>query len=880
MIRRPERPERSAVRRIHPIRLRLLATAAIAFIDVARLEAQSTASVRGLVTRSDNALPLAGVTITIVGTDLVASSGVAGRYAFASVPAGELAIEFRRLGFSPHRVTITVAPGQTATVDAAMEAIAVQLADVIVQGASRAPERIVEAPAAITSVPPSLIASTAPTGQAPLALATVPGVDVVQSGVNDFNVNARGFNSSLSRRVPVLQDGRDISIAFLGSQEWAALGSPIDDFTRIEMVRGPGSALYGANAFSGVLAMTSATAREAVGSRLTITGGGLDTRRLEARQAGVFGGDRMGYKVAFGYGTSDTWARSRTRRDSTDIVQEYGPATDSVVRRSREARPLNGQQMDPATLAAIGERDPLTSSYGSLRLDWYAPGGALGTLEGGLSEARNETLVTGVGRVQVSRSQRPWARAAWGTDRLNLLAWYTGRKTLDPQWALSSGTFFLEKSGVAHAEAQYHDDLPGSRGRWIIGASARSTKVNTSGTLIAPANDDRTEQLYSAYGQLELQVSRALKFVAASRWDDGSLFDTQFSPKAALVYSPDQNRSLRLSFNRAFQTPNFPELFLFANAGAPTSSPAALEGALESFLATGRQIGTTGLPSELPWNFDAQTRVLALGNESLDVEKITGYEVGYKTAFLRRGYLTLDLYWNDTRDFVTDLLPGVNPSYPPYRYDAGGTNVPAYLDSIAARAAALPPGSIPDAQRQQIIAGAQALRSNYDALVAGTQPLLTVVDGHPTLVVSYTNAGRVIERGAELGVSTQVTDALRADASYAYFEFSVKRASVGTDALVPNTPRHKGSIALTYQSSRGFELGGSVRVVSGYPWAAGLFSGFVPSSQTVNVNAGYQATPQLKLFLTGTNLLDQQRFQIYGGSVIGRRVLTGVTATF
>jgi outer membrane receptor protein involved in Fe transport len=588
----------------------------------------------------------------------------------------------------------------------------------------------------------------------------------------------------------------------------------------------------------------------------------------------------MGYKVAFGYGTSDTWARSRTRRDSTDIVLEYEPATDSVVRKSREARPLNGQTMDPATLAAIGERDPLTSSYGSLRFDYYAPGGALGTVEGGLSEARNETLVTGVGRVQVSRSQRPWARAAWGTNRVNLLAWYTGRKTLDPQWSLGSGTFFLEKSGVAHVEAQYNNALRGNRGRWIVGVSARSTRMNTSETLIAPANDDRTEQLYSAYGQLELQLASKLRLVAASRWDDGSLFDAQFSPKAALVYSPDENRSFRLSANRAFQTPNFSELFLFANAGAPTASPATLGGALESFLATGRQIGTPNLPDALPWNFDPQTRILALGNASLDVEKITGYEAGLQDGVSSPRVSDGRPYWNDTYDFVTDLLPNVNPAYPQYRYDAGGIDVPAYLDAIAAQAAALPPGSIPDAQRQQIIAGAQALRRNYDALVAGTQPLLALVDGRPTLVVSYTNAARVIERGAEIGVSTQVTDALRADVSYAFFDFSVKRASAGTDALVPNTPKHKGSIALSYVSRNGIELGGSVRAVSGYPWAAGLFSGYVPAAQTVNANVGYQATPQVKLFATGTNLFDQQRFQIYGGSVIGRRVLAGVTATF
>ena len=867
------------MRSIHPRWVRLLAVVALTLVVCSRLEAQAAATVRGLVTRSDDSAPLPGVSVTVVGTGMIVYSGVTGRYTLAGVPAGELTIEFRRFGFAPHRVTVMIVPGQAATVDATMEAQGVRLADVVVSAASRAPERVVEAPAAIAAVPLATIAATAPTGQAPLVLNTVPGVDVVQNGVNDFNVNARGFNSSLTRRVLVLQDGRDLAIPLLGAQEWSALGASLDDFSKIEMVRGPGSALYGANAFSGVLALTSATAREAAGSRLTITGGELATGRVDARHAGVFGGDRMGYKIALGWGTSDTWARSRTRRDSTDIVMEYATATDSAVPKSREARPLNGQQMDPGTLAAIGDRDPITVSHGSLRFDYYAGSGALGTVEGGLSETRNETLVTGLGRVQVSRTQRPWARAAWGTDRLNLLAWYTGRKTLDPQWALGSGSFFLEKSGVMHAEAQYNDDLPGDRGRWVVGVSARSTRLNTSETLIAPEDDDRTEGLYSAYGQLDYEFTPVLKLVAASRWDDGTMFDAQVSPKVALVYSPDENRSFRVSANRAFQTPNFTEFFLYANAGAPTASPATLEAALESFLATGMQIGTPGLPTSLPWNFDPQTRVLALGNASLGVEKITAYEAGYKMAF-GLGYLTLDLYWNDTRNFVTDLLPNVNPAYPQYRYDTGGTDVPAYLAAIEARATALPPGAIPDAQRQQIIGGAQALRRNYDALVAGTQPLLALVNGRPTLVVSYTNAARVVERGVEVGVSTQVTDALRSDVSYSWFEFSVKEASVGNDALVPNTPAHKGSLALAYESRGGFDLGGSVRLTSGYPWAAGLFSGYIPAAQTINAHIGYQATPQFKVFASATNLLDQQRFQIYGGSVNGRRVIAGVTAAF
>ncbi|HVF40432.1 MAG TPA: TonB-dependent receptor, partial [Gemmatimonadaceae bacterium] len=294
----------------------------------------------------------------------------------------------------------------------------------------------------------------------------------------------------------------------------------------------------------------------------------------------------------------------------------------------------------------------------------------------------------------------------------------------------------------------------------------------------------------------------------------------------------------------------------------------------------GRAIGTSGLPASLPWNFETATPIIARGNRDLEVEKITGYELGYAGGVARNGYLTIDLFWNDKRDFVTDLLPNVNPAYPQYRYDDAGTNVPAYLDAIVARATALPAGSIPESQRQQILAGAQALRRNYDALVAGTQPLLATVEGRKALLVSYTNAGRVTEKGMEAGLSMQLTKALRGELSYALFTFRVEEESIGTDALLPNTPKHKGALGLTWQNGRGLDLNGSLRMVSGYTWSAGVFTGYVPASQFVNAGASYQATERFKVFLTGTNVLDQNRFQVYGGSVLGRRLIGGVTATF
>jgi outer membrane receptor protein involved in Fe transport len=284
--------------------------------------AQETGTVTGTVTRTGEGSPLSSVSVSVQGTGLSTITAPDGRYTLRRVPAGPQVIVFRWLGYRPTESQVTVEAGSTATVDVALEPVAVALTEIVVQGASRAPERIVEAPAAISVVPPDVLQNASITGQAPLALQAVPGADVVQSGVNDFNVNARGFNSSLNRRVLVLQDGRDLAIAFLGSQEWNGMTQPLEDLGKVEMVRGPGSALYGANAFSGVINITTPTAREALGTKVTLSGGELETFRGDLRQASLFAGDRFGIRVNASYNRSDTYSRTRTRLDGTSLARE------------------------------------------------------------------------------------------------------------------------------------------------------------------------------------------------------------------------------------------------------------------------------------------------------------------------------------------------------------------------------------------------------------------------------------------------------------------------------------------------------------------------------------------------------------------------------
>jgi outer membrane receptor protein involved in Fe transport len=576
--------------------------------------------------------------------------------------------------------------------------------------------------------------------------------------------------------------------------------------------------------------------------------------------------------------------------NGSSLQQEYAPATDEPVGPALELTPLSGQSKDPATGAPQGDRSPLENAYGSGRLDYYLNNGSVLSADGGAARVQNEVFVTGIGRVQVLNAIKPYARVALAADRYNLFAFWNSRTSLDPQVALSSGAPLEERSDIFHIEGQQNWNFQQERGRVVYGASYRNTRVNTSGTLMNLADDDRSDDYYSGYGQLEYKVLPQLRVVGAARVDDGSLFETQFSPKGALVFTPSESHSFRFSVNSAFQTPNYSEFFLQAQAGAPTAGPASIEGGIETYYTNVQAslppaaLAELTLHSTLPWNFSGQTQVLALGNSALDVETVLGWELGYKGSLSNTLYFTVDLYRNRLENFVTDLLPGVNDAYPTFQLTDGGINVPADLTALSQRIDQLEAsGQITPAQAAALRAPIPTLQSGYASAGAGTTisgapALATLPDGRRAVVLSYANAGRVTERGVELGLGYQFTPELRGDVSFTGFDFEVKSQAAG-DQLLPNTPSKKATFGLSYAGQR-FDANASLRLVDGYQWAAGVFQGYVPSSELLNVGAGFRVNNNLRVHGTATNVLDQERFQLYGGSVIRRRVLAGLTANF
>jgi len=756
-----------------------------------QLRAQNSATLSGTITDASTHQPLPFINIILKGTRIGGSTDSQGKYSVKNIPPGTYVVMIAAVGYKTVEMNDIVI-NDDRQFDAELTLSEVSLGEVSVYGASLRPERITNAPAAVSVIEPSEIKMNAASGQLPRLLETQPGVDIVQSGIQDFNINARGFNSSLNRRLLVLMDGRDLAIAFLGAQEWNGMTVPLEDLGRLELVRGPGSALYGPNAFNGVINVTTPAPKDILGTKFSYSVGELNTVRADMRQAGLLG-NGWSYKANFGTVTSGTWSQSRTAAD-TNASGEFEYA--GLRANGIERRPLSAGNV--------------TSAYGSGRIDYDFGDNTLVLAEGGLSRVQNELFITGIGRVQVTEALKPWGRLSYNSDRLNVNVWAQGRHSAQPQYSLASGAPLNETSEIYHAEAQYNFLTMQDQLRVVVGASHRYYHVDTDGTLMADAHYDNTS---GVFGQAEFSPSGIVKFVAATRWDRSTLHSDQWSPKAAIVFSPSPNHSFRVTFNKAFQVPNYSEFFLQALAG----------------FADLRPFGGTGTDP-----------VYARGNKNLSVEKIDGYEIGYKGIFLEnKAFISLDAYYNKATNFVTDLLPGVNPDYafnPPPGFPAG-------LSEVA--------------------------RSNG----------IYYANGRPQVVYSYTNAGKVDERGVELGLVYYVNDEIHLDGAWTWYDFEVKEQQLG-DILLPNAPKHKFSFGVTYKNKSGFDASLMGRNVQPFRWAAGVFQGQIEPYTLLSLSAGWQATQQVHIGGAVSNLLDHKVYQIFGGSVIGRQAIGNLTLTF
>lgn len=718
---------------------------------------QETGSLSGKVTeeRTNEQLPF--INVLIQNTGLGAATDINGNYKFSGIPVGTHRVIVSAVGYSRLEETVIIEAGKETNKNFTIRSTIIDVSEVVVYGASLRQERITEAPSAISVIEARDIQRFASHGQIAKLLEMEPGIDIAQSGLFDFNINTRGFNSSLNRRVLILLDGRDLGTAFLGATEWNGLSTPLEELGRIELVRGPGSALYGANAFNGVMNISSIRPRDSEGTRINLTAGESSSYRGDIRFANTVG--KLSYRSVLGGYQGKSFATSRK-----DFNFEYEGLT-----------ALNNEQIDINTNA-------IRSVYGSMRIDYELDNSSYVTGEGGYTQIENETIVTGIGRVQVQRASRPWARLNYNGYGLNAMYWANGRLNIEPEKSLATGLDLIQDAWIHHAEVQYNFTQLQEKLFVVLGASHRLINIDTKGTLMIDPRNDNTSSLFT---QLEYKFGSSFKTVGAVRWDRSSLHESEISPKVALVYNFNPAHSIRLTYNQAFQAPNYSEQYLYVKS-PPTIPPFT-------------------------------TSTLYQGNPDLITEKITGYEFGYKGIYYNSLFITFDVYYNQLKDFITDLGP------------TGGS---------------------------------------------------IFEDGVRYSIWSYNNAGKVNEYGFEVSANYYLSDEIVLNGNYSYFGFEIIEKDPN-DYLLPNSPKFKFNGGITYYHPNGHDASIQVKHVPTFPWAAGIFrDGEVLEYTMLNVGGTYRVNNYLRLNLNVTNILNQEHYEILGGSLLKRRALLSASVHF
>jgi iron complex outermembrane receptor protein len=262
--------------------------ALVAFAAIASPALAQNGALTGRVTDTDTKAGVSGAqVVALASSGSTAGGAVAdeqGAFRIGALPAGTYTIVVTRIGYTPKRTPgVTIGAGQTVSLNFEVAGITASLNQVVVSS-SRAPEKVLDAPASISVVSEAQIAAR-PSITAVEHLKNTPGIDISQGGLIQSNVVARGFNNIFSGSMLMLQDYRFAGVPSLRVNVPFLFTGSNEDVERIEVLLGPASALYGPNSANGVLHLITKSPFTSQGTTVTVDGGEQSVLRASLRHA-------------------------------------------------------------------------------------------------------------------------------------------------------------------------------------------------------------------------------------------------------------------------------------------------------------------------------------------------------------------------------------------------------------------------------------------------------------------------------------------------------------------------------------------------------------------------------------------------------------------
>jgi iron complex outermembrane receptor protein len=395
-----------------------------------------------------------------------------------------------------------------------------QLVNVQVTSVSKKETDLFTAPAAIYVITQEDIRRSGMTS-IPELLRMVPGLDVAQIDANHWAISSRGFNDQYADKLLVLIDGRTVYSPVTAGVFWNVQDTPLADIERIEVIRGPGATLWGANAVNGVINIITKSAKDTQGGLVTVTYGTEDQPSTTVRYGGQLA-TNLFYRAYLSYFNRDNFS------DST----------------------------------GKGAGDGWDAIRGGFRMDWDKSDENKFTLQGDYyrsdaGEIVDETTLTPpfVNRVNAVDHDNGgnvlgrWTHNFSDTSQLNLQMYYDHSEEGEESSDIKSSTYDFDLQ---------HRFALGTRQDIVWGAGYRYLTEEASSTFFVKLTPDSDhEQLFNTFLQDDITVVRdRLHFTLGSKLEHNDVTGFEVEPSARLAWTPTEKQTIWASVSRAVRTPS------------------------------------------------------------------------------------------------------------------------------------------------------------------------------------------------------------------------------------------------------------------------------------------------------------------------------------
>lgn len=452
----------------------------------------------------------------------------------------------RTLG-APLLLLMTLAAGRAAAADA--PGAGGSLADlgledlmrIEVTTVSRRPQRIADTAAAVSVLTGDDIRRSGATS-IPEALRLIPGVEVARVDGTRWAVSIRGFNIGFANKLLVLVDGRSVYSPLFSGTFWDGPDTFLEDIDRIEVIRGPGAVIWGANAVNGVVNIITKRAADTVGG-LVSAAVGPDERRVGAR----YGAD---------LGDAGQWRLYAQNVERNDTSLANSSANGGVLRQNR-----------------VGFRADLRANEGNL---WTFQGEAYGGDSGGAPSVLPITTPPSGVSVPLDSSPRGYHLKTRWEHELN----DGSRFTMDAYFDHARRSRFIgltDQVDTWDVNAQHH--VQAGRHNIIWGGGYRTYGFDIgSSAFVSTTQPAGREDLLNVFGQDEIAlVPDQLRLTLGLKLERSSLVTgVNAQPDARLLWNINERHSAWISASRANRLPSIAEKFARLNANFTPAAPPAV----------------------------------------------------------------------------------------------------------------------------------------------------------------------------------------------------------------------------------------------------------------------------------------------------------------